>query len=119
MKPPSVLSGCQLLSIISLSAAVSNVQQSAPEGCNILHTDKEWPPPSVWKAALPNILTRGVAKDGLKHPDYRIEPTTSAEVQAAVRFAAKHHIRVSILNSGHDFLGRLVNATTLLRGSRV
>jgi FAD/FMN-containing dehydrogenase len=78
-----------------------------------LRTDKEWPPSSAWKAALPNILTRGVAKDGLQHPDYRIEPTTPAEVQAAVRFAAKNRIRVSVLNSGHDFLGRLVSKTMI------
>jgi hypothetical protein len=108
MKVLSLLSGCQLLSSLPLGVATANSQRSAPDGCKILHTDKEWPATSVWKAALPNILSRGLAKDKLRHPDYRVEATTTAEVQAAVKFAAKHNIRVSILNSGHDFLGRLV-----------
>jgi hypothetical protein len=107
MKAVTILSGCQLLGVLSLAAAL-NPKSSAPQGCKVLHTDKEWPEHGVWKAALPKILRRGLAKDKLRHPDYRIEPTTTAEVQAAVKFAAKHNIRVSILNSGHDFLGRLV-----------
>jgi hypothetical protein len=73
----------------------------------------EWPDPSVWKAALPRVVPSVAAKGRLRHPDYRIEPTTAAEVRSAVLFAKKHNIRVSILNSGHDFLGRSVIALPL------
>jgi FAD binding domain len=114
MKAVTIISGCQLLGVLPLAAAL-NPQSSAPEGCKTLHTDKEWPAHSVWKASLPNVLSRGLAKDKLRHPDYRIEPATTAEVQAAVKFATKHNIRVSILNSGHDFLGRLVKAIAMRR----
>jgi FAD/FMN-containing dehydrogenase len=112
MKTILILAGWRLVSVLPHSTATPNGfpsdQQSAPDGCRVVHTDKQWPANSVWKAALPNVLTRGVAKDKLKHPDYRLEVKTPAEVQAAVKFATKHNIRLSILNSGHDFLGRLV-----------
>jgi hypothetical protein len=41
-----------------------------------------------------------------KHPDYIYEVKTVSSVQRAVRFVAKHNIRLSIINTGHDFLGR-------------
>lgn len=70
-------------------------------------------------------VEKGVSKLGKKHPDYRLEATTAAEVQSAVKFAKKYKVRLSILNSGHDFHGRndapngLAIVVTGLRGARV
>lgn len=107
-----MLAGWPLVSVLPHTTAspnpITSDRQSTPDGCRVVHTDRQWPDKSVWKAALPHVLSRGVAKDKLKHPDYRLEVKTAAEVQAAVKFATKHNIRVAVLNSGHDFLGRLV-----------
>jgi FAD/FMN-containing dehydrogenase len=37
---------------------------------------------------------------------YSVVAQSAAHIQAAVRFAAKHNVRLAIKNSGHDFLGR-------------
>lgn len=42
---------------------------------------------------------------GKQHPQYRLEATNVQDVIAAVKFAKEHNIRISILNSGHDFQG--------------
>ncbi|KAG0261730.1 hypothetical protein DFQ27_002785 [Actinomortierella ambigua] len=39
-------------------------------------------------------------------PLYTVNVSTVADVQASVRFAAKHNLRLSIKNTGHDYLGR-------------
>jgi hypothetical protein len=80
--------------------------KSAPAGCKVLPSDKEWPAKAAWLAKVPSGVSRAQTKDNLKHPDYRVDAKTTEEVVAAVRFAAENNIRLSILNSGHDFLGR-------------
>ncbi|KAG0031158.1 hypothetical protein BGZ82_007101, partial [Podila clonocystis] len=37
---------------------------------------------------------------------YTVKATSVADVQEAIRFAYKHNIRLTIKNTGHDFLGR-------------
>jgi hypothetical protein len=81
---------------------------AAPADCKILSSDQGWPTTEVWKKAMPKVATRGNVKVGLAAPDYKVIATTAHEVQEAVKFAADHNIRLSVLNSGHDFLGRYV-----------
>jgi hypothetical protein len=77
----------------------------APEGCKKIPIDTDWPSPDVINKELPGW--EAPMPDGkMKHPDYIYDVKTVASVQQAVRFAAKHNIRLSIINSGHDFLGR-------------
>jgi hypothetical protein len=78
------------------------------KGCKIIPGDAGWPEKATWQSALVNVVSRGVKKGNASHPDYKISAQTALEVQTAVKFAATHNIRLSILNSGHDFLGRLV-----------
>jgi len=73
-----------------------------PDGCLVLDTDKEWPPEEEWRVAMPNIK----ARKGPGQPDYHLSVKTVAEIQAAVKFVAEHKIRISIINSGHDFQAR-------------
>jgi hypothetical protein len=77
----------------------------APAGCKKLPSDADWPSNEVLNAELKGWEPR-VANQSLKHPDWIYEVKTVANVQRAVKFAAKHNVRISILNSGHDFLGR-------------
>ncbi|KAG0244736.1 hypothetical protein BGW41_006294 [Actinomortierella wolfii] len=46
-------------------------------------------------------------------PLYSVKALTTADVQASVRFAAKHNIRLAIKNTGHCFLGRSTAADSL------
>ncbi|KAJ7016674.1 FAD-binding domain-containing protein [Mycena alexandri] len=47
-------------------------------------------------------------------PLYSVEAQTVADVQAAVKFAAAHDIRLVVKSSGHDFLGRSTAADSLM-----
>jgi hypothetical protein len=77
----------------------------APAGCKKLPADADWPAPDVVNKELPGW--EAPMPDGnQKHPDYVYEVKTVASTQRAVKFAAKHNVRLSIINSGHDFLGR-------------
>jgi FAD/FMN-containing dehydrogenase len=37
---------------------------------------------------------------------YTVKATTIADVQTTIRFASEHNIRLTVKNTGHDFLGR-------------
>jgi FAD/FMN-containing dehydrogenase len=73
---------------------------------------------------MPEIETQK-AKGNWKKPNYRLDATTVAEVIAAVNFTREHKIRLSILASGHDFVGRndaptgLTLSVSGLKGARV
>jgi hypothetical protein len=43
-----------------------------------------------------------------KYPDFAVAVENAEDVSKTLRFAAKHNIRVTIKNTGHDFLGRYV-----------
>jgi hypothetical protein len=75
---------------------------TAPAGCKFKDTDKGFPAAAEWKTISPNIKTR----EGPNRPDYHLSVKTLLDVQNAVQFAAKHNVRLSIVNSGHDFLAR-------------
>ncbi|KAJ7158098.1 FAD-binding domain-containing protein [Mycena filopes] len=47
-------------------------------------------------------------------PLYSVEAETVADIQAAIKFAATHNLRVAIKSSGHDYLGRSTAPQSLL-----
>ncbi|KAJ7202332.1 FAD-binding domain-containing protein [Mycena pura] len=47
-------------------------------------------------------------------PIYSVEAETTADVQAAVKFASKHNLRLVVKSSGHDYLGRSTAPDSLL-----
>jgi hypothetical protein len=77
----------------------------APAGCKRLPSDSDWPSEETWKTELPGSTKRGAQKTWTS-PDYTYVANTAAKVQTAVKFAAKHAVRLSVLSSGHDFVGR-------------
>jgi hypothetical protein len=86
-------------------ASCSPAPPSAPEDCKVLPGDASWPTVDAWKESLKGVQAR--EKDAAPgSPDYRFNANTVEKVQAAVKYAAKHNLRLSILNSGHDFVGR-------------
>jgi hypothetical protein len=89
----------------ALPVVVAN-STTAPEGCKLKDTDKGFPVPALWNTISPNIKTR----EGVNRPDYHLSVKTLEEVQNAVKFAAKYNIRLTMVNSGHDFLGRYATA---------
>ena len=93
-----------VLSLFLLARVIAGAE--APQNCNRLPTDSDWPSEDVWKAALRGVEPRGRVVVGNARPDYAYEVKTVEEVQNAVNFVAKHNVRLSILNSGHDFIGR-------------
>jgi heat shock protein HslJ len=82
--------------------------QIAPPGCKKLPKDADWPAETVWKAELPGVMARGPQIANATLPDYSYQARTVEQVQKAVKFVAENNIRLSILNSGHDFIGRSV-----------
>ncbi|KAJ6554344.1 FAD-binding domain-containing protein [Mycena capillaripes] len=47
-------------------------------------------------------------------PIYCVEAETVADIQAALKFATTHNLRVAIKSSGHDYLGRSTARNSLL-----
>ncbi|KAF1982276.1 FAD-binding domain-containing protein [Aulographum hederae CBS 113979] len=86
--------------------ASAAINSTTPSGCRAIAGDASWPSPDVWTAALPGVMPRAAKDAKSGEPDYRFKPKTFADVQAAVNFAREHNVRLSVLNSGHDFLGR-------------
>lgn len=97
-----------LLAVSQLASAspANERPQLAPAGCKKLPIDADWPQPDAWKAALRNVEARGSQNPLKTRPDYKYEANTVAKVQNAVNFAASNNVRLSIMNSGHDFIGR-------------
>jgi hypothetical protein len=101
-------------STIAPPSATTN-KLPAPSNCRKLPIDADWPSEEVWKSELKGADP--VMQQKLKHPNYIYEATRVEHVQNAVKFAAKHNVRLSIINSGHDFLGRLVEPIVQSSGS--
>ncbi|KAF4311732.1 isoamyl alcohol oxidase [Botryosphaeria dothidea] len=79
---------------------------TAPIGCRKLPTDANWPAPSIWEAAIPGVTRQNGSDAHGSLPNYRVRAQSASAVQAAVRFAAEHGIRLSVITTGHDQLGR-------------
>ena len=93
-------------SLPSAAAAARN----APAHCLRLSTDADWPARAVWDAELPGWEALGATtmgpNAGQRHPDVKYEVKRPASVARALAFARKHRVRLSIINSGHDFPAR-------------
>lgn len=87
---------------IFFSLVASQAVPAGPASCKRLSTDATWPAAALWRQAMPEVEKFG-AKGSKQHPNMRLDATSVDEVLAAVKFAASNNIRLSILNSGHDF----------------
>jgi len=77
---------------------------TTPAGCRRLASDTEWPKPEEWSNALPGVTK--LAKSTLTtSPDYAFQAKSADDVQRAISFASRNNIRLSVINSGHDYLG--------------
>src|SRR5580704_15214839 len=81
------------------------VATTAVGNCTVIPGDPEWPSVAIWKQELPGAKEQE-SKGKQKHTTYRIEVKRVDEVTAAINFASKYNLRLTLLNSGHDFLGR-------------
>jgi hypothetical protein len=88
-------------------SATVQARSPAPSNCKKLSIDSDWPADDVWKSELPGVEPRE-PNQMLKHPDWTYEVSTVEQVQKAVHFAAKYNVRLSIFNTGHDFMNRYV-----------
>lgn len=79
----------------------SNPRAQFAADCKVTSADPAWPAADVWKKAMPKVAVKGNLKAGVTAPDYKVAATKSQEVVQAVKFAADHNVRLSILNSGH------------------
>jgi hypothetical protein len=104
------LSAHQIIVTASTAAPFSSntTKLPAPPNCRKLPIDADWPSEEIWKSELKGAEPLMEQKQKIKHPNYIYEASTVVHVQNAVNFAAEHNVRLSIINSGHDFLGRLV-----------
>jgi hypothetical protein len=98
---------CVILAVL-LQLATAADPAPKDQDCKKLSGDAGWPAPDVWAKALPGVIPREQNDPKVTRPDYQLVATSISQVQAAVKFAADNNIRLSILNSAHDFLGRLV-----------
>jgi FAD/FMN-containing dehydrogenase len=95
------------------------------EGCTLLSTDSNFPTLEAWQKALPGVLPRRTGNSSPTRPDYRLTARSVTDVQNAVQFVTKHNLRLSIINTGHDYHGRndapsgLSLDVSQLRGVRV
>jgi len=94
------------LGALSLLASAVAAAPFAPVGCKKLPGDADWPSAEAWKTELKGAEARGAQKKNWTAPDYTVEASEVEHVQQAVRFAARYNVRISIINSGHDFIGR-------------
>lgn len=108
-----------------LFAGLGTQAIATPTGCRKLKTDTDWPTQEQWEAALPGVVpTNGTDEHG-SLPDYRLQARSVEDVQAAVRFAKEHNVRLSVLTTGHDQLQRsdagsgLLIDLSLFQGARV
>lgn len=69
----------------------------------------DWP---NWQddGCLPQIVEaqKGPACNLKPFPHYVVDATSGAQVAAALKFAAKNNVRLSVKGTGHDLLGRFV-----------
>jgi hypothetical protein len=74
-----------------------------PPGCKKLPSDRGWPADQVWRSALPGVFKK---LRGTEAPDWLFQAKSVADVQRAFSFAREHNVRLTVISTGHDFLGR-------------
>lgn len=98
----------RLAYLVTLAPVVVSGALSGGElrGCRKLNTDSDWPAFEVWGAEIPGVTLQNNTDIHGSLPDYRLRAKSVGHVQAAGRFASKHNIRLSVITTGHDQLGR-------------
>jgi hypothetical protein len=97
----------QFLLLLSFGLRFASAQIFGSD-CKVIPGDEDWPKDEVWKSALPGVVQSPLVVANQTRPDYVLTALEPADVQAAVNFSAQHNVRLAIINSGHDFLGRYV-----------
>lgn len=75
--------------------------------CRLLPQASDWTSPETWSAELPGVTS--IKDENNKTgpiPDYRLRAQSIEDVQTAVRFASEHNVRISVITTGHDQIGR-------------
>lgn len=108
--------------LLGLQKCLAN---TAPQGCYKLHTDDDWPSFQEWENGIPGVVKENNSDRFGSLPDYRIRARSYTDIQAAVKFSALHKIRLSVITTGHDQIGRniagsgLIIDLSLLQAARV
>ncbi|EXK25037.1 hypothetical protein FOMG_18279 [Fusarium oxysporum f. sp. melonis 26406] len=95
-----------LLLYLTTCLSTLAVPTTTPIGCLKLSTDHDWPSPKVWEDAIPGVIRQNGSDTYGGLPNYRIRAESTSDIQAAVRFASKYNVRLSVITTGHDQLGR-------------
>jgi hypothetical protein len=75
--------------------------------CKTVVGDSLWPDYELWTAALPGVQSVPyIGRDA--HPNYFLAARTVEDVQRAVAFINTYNIRLTVISSGQDYLGRYV-----------
>lgn len=115
----------QYIAISAWAVSPSNATTKAYKTCRKLPKDPDWPAPEIWEAALPGVIPIQHNSTTGPLPDYRFRAHSIEDVQDAVRFATEHNVRLSVITTGHDQLGRsdagsgLLLDLSFLRGIKV
>ncbi|EIW73961.1 FAD-binding domain-containing protein [Coniophora puteana RWD-64-598 SS2] len=59
----------------------------------------------IMETCYANTTTAGACEQG-NVPIVAVDARTAEDIQAAVRFAVEHNLRMVVKNTGHDFIGR-------------
>jgi hypothetical protein len=92
--------------LVPLWFALSTQAVSTPVGCRAIKGDSNWPTQDVWTKELPGVVPTARRLGNVSLTDYTFIAKNVFDVQAAVKFAVKYNTRLTITNSGSDFLGR-------------
>ncbi|KAJ7056672.1 FAD-binding domain-containing protein [Mycena amicta] len=113
----------RLVAVVPSAKFCANI----PGGC----TDAQWTS-STFRGAIPGAMCQVNWEQGydldppslcLRNgttcgqgdvPLYSVEAETVEDVQAAIKFASKHNLRLVVKSSGHDYLGRSTAPNSLL-----
>ncbi|KAI9452284.1 FAD-binding domain-containing protein [Lactarius psammicola] len=104
---PSV-EACRGLGCTEAQWASGIFRQTIPGAMNAYNWEQDYTPPAEL------CLLNGTACAQGDVPLYAVNATTAQHIQAGVRFAQAHDLRVVIKSSGHDYLGRSTAKNSLL-----
>jgi hypothetical protein len=99
------------LALTALQLAEAVQATSTPVGCRAVHGDTSWPSQEIWFQELPGVVATRARPSNASKTDFTYIARNASDVQAAVNFATKHNVRLTITNSGTDFLGRYVSTS--------
>ncbi|GJC99261.1 FAD binding domain-containing protein [Colletotrichum higginsianum] len=98
------------LAPLALAGAVGSASAASlpSPSCKYLPGDPGWPSADAWAQLNRTVDGRLVAT-----VPYAVDASGPADVQAALRFADQHNVRLVVRNTGHDYNGRSTGAGAL------